>query len=314
MREQPFYRPKFLICGGNDSSFELYITLPRRFANHNFKIVYSALQTALDQSLFINSKQLYLVIYSLIKQSGDVHSNPGPIKIMSYNCRGFRSYDKIKRMCNKFNRQFNNAVIGLQETHLTIKESKLVATIWGKQSVHSYCSSRSAGTSIMFDSSKWDSVMGSTTDENGRFCSVTLIKNKFKYCFFNLYAPNGNNLDFFEMIGAQIDQLEFDFLILMGDFNNVMSLDDQINRTKSNREEQCSKLIRDMCAGYELEDSFRLCNKDGGFTWRREKTLSRLDYIYISNYLASNVCKCETTWGIDKSDHAAVVLSINLPF
>lgn len=36
-----------------------------------------------------------------LMKSGDVESNPGPMNIITYNVRGLKLYDKLKRLLNK---------------------------------------------------------------------------------------------------------------------------------------------------------------------------------------------------------------------
>jgi hypothetical protein len=61
-----------------------------------------------------------------------------------------------------------------------------------------------------------------------------------------------------------------------------------------------------MIYGNDLANAWARHN---GYTWKRGKTQSRLDRIYTRLQQYSNR-KLETDWTLTKSDHAAVILTI----
>ncbi len=69
----------------------------------------------------------------LITTYDDVETNPGPtVEIRSYNTRGLKEYNKLKRLLNLLNKSLK-AEIGVtffQETHPTIKESTKLDHMW----------------------------------------------------------------------------------------------------------------------------------------------------------------------------------------
>jgi hypothetical protein len=41
----------------------------------------------------------------------------------------------------------------------------------------------------------------------------------------------------------------------------------------------------------EIMDAYRSMEADGGYTWNRQQCYSRLDYLFVSSYLASKIIK-----------------------
>ena len=52
--------------------------------------------------------------------------------------------------------------------------------------------------------------------------------------------------------------------------------------------------------------------KQGGYTWTRQACQSRLDYIFVSQYLASRITRVEVSYGFEQSDHAAVLVEMHI--
>ena len=51
--------------------------------------------------------------------------------------------------------------------------------------------------------------------------------------------------------------------------------------------------------------------KHGGYTWGRQQCQSRLDYIFISTYLATKMVGIDLDWAFENSDHASVMVSFS---
>ena len=60
----------------------------------------------------------------------------------------------------------------------------------------------------------------------------------------------------------------------------------------------------------QLVDAYRSIHSEEGFTWNRGKIYSRLDYIFVTESVARNIVSAELDWAFDKSDHAAVIVSL----
>ena len=59
-------------------------------------------------------------------------------------------------------------------------------------------------------------------------------------------------------------------------------------------------------------DSYRFIEKEGGYTWTRQACQSRLDYIFVSQYLTSRISRVEVSYGFELSDHADVMVEMHI--
>jgi hypothetical protein len=67
-----------------------------------------------------------------------------------------------------------------------------------------------------------------------------------------------------------------------------------------------SDVIRNNNRVAELSDAYRSNHDDDGYTWKRGKIYSRLDYIFVSNSLLSKITGASVDWAFESSDHASV--------
>ncbi len=194
--------------------------------------------------------------------SNDVELNPGPnhsnpimadvvnlsnFFVLSYNVRGCKNFNKLKRLSNFFHKLpfKNNCVINLQETHLNKTEKLALDYQWSYGSVQSCAVGNSGGVAILYDSSYFDQIISTKTDDNGRFCSLTVKKNDSTYCFINVYFPNENNekVNFLEKLEEELwltlDTNPNTTLLISGDFNLVLDAYlDSVNRNQSIKEKK----------------------------------------------------------------------------
>ena len=268
------------------------------------------------------------IIRTLLILSG-IEINPGPIKLITVNCRGLSSRVKLLSTIGKLRKESEkdeSCIIFMQETHLD--DAELITKIWdGTQVVSSYFNNSQRGTIIILKGNI--SVSKSITDQDGRFnlihvshdlfqegddnCSLTLV---------NIYAPNNHkdSLAFFGRIFSRIEELNRDIInvtgitpdtIIAGDFNFVFDdLVDCQNRKVSNDEKILAQSVSDKLYELELWDLVQSSTEDINFTWRRESVRSRLDYIFATSRIASRVKSFKNKWQLVKTDHAAVVVEL----
>ncbi|MEF8847241.1 MAG: exodeoxyribonuclease III [Candidatus Paceibacterota bacterium] len=163
-------------------------------------------------------------------------------------------------------------------------------------------------------------------DKEGRFLSVEY--ENFKLA--TVYLPHGGrdkeNLDYkleaYETLLEYLKNEEKD-LILCGDFN-VARDERDLERAKENKNnimftkkerEQLKQLL-----GLGFYDTFREQHEDSGhYSWfpyahnAKERNLGwRLDYIFVSEALNSNLEETEILKEINMSDHCPVVARLNI--
>jgi len=185
--------------------------------------------------------------------SNDVESNPGPnvdnLNIATYNVQGCREFKKLKRVCNRLQKQpfGKNWVFNLQETHLINISTLQYHWKWG--SVQSPGSGNSAGVAILYNKSFFDEILDSGFDNDGRYCYLVASKIEEKYLFLNIYAPNDHYKSqiFFENLTQTIENIINNFplisIIISGDFNFVFDANlDFVGRNQAKQEKRLSQL------------------------------------------------------------------------
>ncbi len=258
---------------------------------------------------------------SLLMRAGDVEINPGPppptLKIITYNCRGLKDRNILKRVLNSCHKIINanrNSVINLQETHLDDSDKSTLDVMWRHRYVISPGTARRCGTLTLFDPS-WDFVM-EESDNEGRCITVVLKKLDLTFIFTNIYAPNNQNHIFYQNIYRRLVNLKSIYdtakIILAGDFNIVISETDSVNRATSQNERQCREAILQGNLQLNLVDSYRVENPEGGFTWYRGNCMSRLDMVFVLEDLTNNGVKANLDWSFDNSDHAMLEIAIKI--
>jgi hypothetical protein len=61
-----------------------------------------------------------------------------------------------------------------------------------------------------------------------------------------------------------------------------------------------------------LEDAYRTLEKEGGYTWSRDLCQSRLDYVFVSGYLASKIKRVSINKAFEQSDHASLFIEMHI--
>lgn len=258
----------------------------------------------------------------LLLRSGDIHPNPGPRILYTYNTRGLKSYPKLKRFLNKCYNLITdnpNTIIALQETHLKHSDRARLNVLWRHDYVlsPSYGDGHGGGCLILYNSSFIGEITQKFEHSNGRMAYI-VIKDKLTdshsiVC--NIYAPNNHDSSYFEMVYEQINKAIVKHSItstyILGDWNLCMEKSDSNNRQRTIAEAKAIQIIKHNNDKLDLVDAYRTLHKQGGFTWTRGQTASRLDMIFLPNFETNKIVKSEVIWGLDKSDHGAVKITLN---
>ena len=258
---------------------------------------------------------LNLIIYSLLL-SQNVESNPGPpntFKIVTYNCNGLGDKSKLRRVLNKAEPIIKKGgFVFLQETHL--KDTGYLKIVWKYGFVSNCISSNSAGVLTLYNNNY--NVLEQHEDGEGRQMVTVVGQEESKYILTNAYFPNDHkaSIEFTENLYNKTLESQNAYpeaiTIMAGDLNTCLKSNDSLNRLKSQNEKILSENILSNNRVLQLADAYRTTHSEGGFTWNRGKIYSRLDYIFVSEYTVRNIVRADLDWVFDKSDHAAVMISI----
>ncbi len=252
---------------------------------------------------------------------GGIESNPGPqsqtnlMDILTFNCNGLGDPRKMKRVIEKSSKITNKGgMVMLQETHI-VKEDSISLLYKGPFSLNGY-KTNSAGVITLLGPEYV--ILFSHKDEKGRQLHLVVQKGDDKFLVVNVHCPNDHNQSkvFIDSVYTKIldilNSFPDCFIVLGGDFNACMTEKDYLNRNKLKPELELTTLITQLNKTCSLTDSYRYLNQDPGFTWSRGVCYSRLDYVFVSKALINQLKKATIDWSFDKSDHGALITSIQL--
>uniref|UniRef100_A0A3B5MBT9 exodeoxyribonuclease III n=1 Tax=Xiphophorus couchianus TaxID=32473 RepID=A0A3B5MBT9_9TELE len=213
------------------------------------------------------------------------------IKVCTWNVKGSNNAIKRKAILNSLKKD-RNQVAFLQETHLTDEEHKKYLREWVGQ------------------------VYFSSYSTNKRGVIILIHKNLpfTRFLLGSVYGPNINDEDFFAVLLSQIAEMDCPNILIGGDFN--CSLCPHMDRCPpQNTQSKNSRAVKNILEELDLMDIWRHFNPSiKSFTFHSlpHSTLTRIDYLFISNHLVHLVE--ETEIGIiSLSDHAPVRLAMQPP-
>ena len=90
-------------------------------------------------------------------------------------------------------------------------------------------------------------------DTEGRYlcCSITTDEQKMTLC--NVYGPNNDDLEYWNMVAEKMNNLETDHIIMGGDFNFVTN-DALDSRNCAPSHHKSKELVNHLCEDAELID------------------------------------------------------------
>lgn len=246
----------------------------------------------------------------LLTRAGDIELNPGPtqlVNVLTYNVNGgLQLPKKQKSLINKCLRRKNVNIFMFQETHLIKANEFVLKARWPHQFIASHGDNTSAGVLILFKKDDWDEVLYEWSDENGRMCLIVLNKAGQLYAFINVYAHNNfeANSNFFDLISHKIDHINDLFpnidIIIGGDFNVTLSLQDCIDRLRPSTEIALANKLKSILDKHSLIDcKYNMFSELTMPTFKRGTTMSRLDYFFLSHNLIQDVRQYNHDWGYD---------------
>ena len=112
----------------------------------------------------------------------------------------------------------------LQEDHCTKEKERLWSSEWGFSAIFSSVSSSSAGVCILFNNNFQFEIKKQFSDPDGRFILVDLKLENKTITLGNIYAPNNDNPNFFKNVLSHLRSFECENIILGGDFNLVLDV------------------------------------------------------------------------------------------
>ena len=235
------------------------------------------------------------------------------IKICIFNVNGLGEYKKRRQIfewlkCNKY------GICFLQELHCKNESLDIWEKEWGGKAFFSGNSSNSCGIGILFKSDLHFDVLENKEIVSGRLQVLKIRLSDIDIVLINVYGPNKDDLNFFNILEAEIKQYENETIIIGGDFNSIIDPTKDKRNGRMDTNKQNRQKINSLISEYDLSDIWRVFNfNTDHFTWHSNHNtpiFCRLDYFLTSSNIINKTSKCKITTGI-RSDHSLVYFNFN---
>ena len=214
------------------------------------------------------------------------------IKISSLNVRGIRDTTKRRKIFNYLHHEKDD-VIMLQETHSCKKDAKYWRSELGGNIYFEHGETNSKGVAIAFRR-ELNVKLHNVVKREGRCIILEVNIDGIEYVIMNVYAPNGDDVDFFCRIFEDLETIltkpKDRFVVIGGDFNTILSNKDKKGGTGIVfSHPKCAKFLEHIMEELDLVDIWRVRNEDKfDYTWKKKKPkvmLERIDYLLISFHM-----------------------------
>uniref|UniRef100_A0A803TF39 Reverse transcriptase domain-containing protein n=1 Tax=Anolis carolinensis TaxID=28377 RepID=A0A803TF39_ANOCA len=237
------------------------------------------------------------------------------LKVYINNVNGLNSQYKRNKIFDTLSKR-NCQIIALQETHIAHRH---VAHLENKRLGNAfYASAAEKKRGVVTYVNKEIPANLAFKDGEGRFVGVNITIQNVKTLICNIYAPNDSKKIFIDKLQENINNQEFDQLMIVGDYNGV--IDGKMDRSKEmgKKKDKTSnsgnlpKQMINMLKDFNLVDAWREKNektRDYTFYSSRHKTWSRIDMVWTSKSLVTKINKIRILPRLD-SDHCPIELKI----
>ena len=235
------------------------------------------------------------------------------ISIVSLNCQGLGDLRK-RRDVFHYIRQKKHSIYFLQDTHFSPKLEQYIKAEWGYTAFFSSKNSNSRGVAILFDNNFEFKVKGTYKDTEGNVLMVHVyitLMNK-DILLVNVYGPNRDDPEFYNVLNEQIKSKNIPNLICAGDWNLVLDPNKDYYNYRNVNNPRATEQLEKIMEDFALIDIWRTYNPLlERFTWRRSNPLqqSRLDYFLVSESICNFVRDADIRPGY-RTDHSMITLDL----
>lgn len=239
--------------------------------------------------------------------------NMARFSVISANVQGLGNIQK-RRDVFQYLRQKDYTTYFLCDTHFTKKEEKQIRAEWGYECYFSSYNSQSRGVAILFNNNFDFKVKKVIHDINGNYLIIVIRTMERDIALANIYGPNRDNPDFYSHVQNELEQLQYDGLIMGGDWNLVLNPTLDYQNYRHNNNTKAQEKVIEMAGELELVDIWREINPETlRYTWRRPNPpqQARLDFFLISECLLSFIKEVDIHYGY-RSDHSQISFKLEL--
>lgn len=235
------------------------------------------------------------------------------VLLVSHNCNGLRNIVNCKKYFSIANER-NIDILLLQETFWDIELVESIEQLYNGKILMSNGINRRQGVAILVSRKYCENVKLVHNDEHGRFIHIEFQYNDIVCNIVNIYAPNNVNerVEFFSFL--QNYMLNFDNIIIGGDWNTTLSDLDRCTKT-GHKVDNAFRKLEHLMNDSDLYDIWRFRNPNKRVFSRKMiyngvLKQSRLDYFLVNRQLTvfiQNIFHYDTSL----SDHSFVEMKIN---
>ena len=235
------------------------------------------------------------------------------IRIASVNCQGLSTLNKRIDVFEYY-RTKNYNIICLQDTHFTEEEEKSISSQWGYDCFFNSFTSNARGVAILINNNFEFEFLKERKVKGGNILAVEINIEKVRFTLINIYGPNTDQPEFFDLIKEWIIEFENENFVICGDFNLVQNPTLDTFNYKNINHPKARKRLMQIMLDLNIIDYYRVIfPKKRSFTWRKRNPIkqARLDYFLIADQL-QNITTNIFTQPSYRSDQSSVIIEFKL--
>lgn len=230
--------------------------------------------------------------------------------ICSLNCNGIRDPSKRKQVFSWLHSK-NCSIFFIQETHSLHSDEQIWKQEWGGPVYYSHGTNDSRGVAILFEKHVNFEILD-TYGSEGRILMINLNLSGKEITLLNLYAPNKDDITFFQKVATKLLEADAMNMIIGGDFNLVLDLKvDKKGGLEKTHTNSCN-FLKQFMGTQNVIDIWRIQHLDTRqFTWRRRNPYPihcRLDMFLVSDSIQCCIVRSSIVPGY-RSDHSLVIIN-----
>ena len=203
-------------------------------------------------------------------------------------------------------------IILLQDTHLINNKVSAFNDLWKGKAYHSCYTNNSRGTSILIKNRVQHNVLKEFISAQGNYVIVQCRIDTETYVLGSIYGPNKDEPRFYEQIDEILENVDFDHIVLGGDFNFVMNANDDCYGYVRENNVNARNTFISVCNKHNIIDVWRHQNpRTHQYTWHTAKydKGSRLDMFFVSKHLSSRCTELHIKPGY-RTDHSIITMML----
>ena len=241
-----------------------------------------------------------------------MNNNVSDIRILSMNVQGFGNANKRTAIISHIKR-FKPNVICLSDTRLDTRGEINLLNEFQYYGYFSSLSSNARGVAILISKNFPIKVEKVQKDETGNWIILSCIFESKKINLANIYGPNNDDPQFFEVLFENLRKSDIPRNIICGDFNTTLDFNIDNSNYAAMRNNRARSTLNQLLLDYSYFDTFRHMQGDKKeFTWFRKggEQKARLDLFLASENLRPNITESRIVPTL-KSDHNPILLTLD---